>query len=623
MRGAPAPARRETDRRLLLLSVVALSAAYAWWHLGRGWIAHDDGALGQSAERVLRGELPHRDYIEIYTGGLAYLNAAAFRMLGISLWTMRLVLFAAFVGWVPALWYCASRLVRPMAATALTLLAVVWTIPNYPAPLPSWYNLFLATAGVAAMLRGLDTGRRRWTLVAGIAGGLSCVVKVVGVYYVAGVLLFLVFHAHAVARERTAGAGVLPERGRRYALVVTAALALFVIALLALVRRQAHPAELFQFVLPGAALAALLARNEWVRPAGGSRERIAGLASALWPFAVGVALPIAMFALPYLRAHAVGALLNGVFVLPTLRLGFASMRAIPVTWALTLVPVALLGALTMRAGPRTRRVTAIVMAVAVAAALIATGRHPLSYRVVWLAAFSALPVLVLTGAWTLSRERRGDADDPLRAQRTMLVLSVAAMCSLVQFPFSVPIYFCYVMPLVALVAAALHGYLPGRASPVPEALLAFLFLFAVLRTNTSDVTTFGGSWIPYGPVAPLPAGRGGIVVQADDARMYDRLVPLLREHARGGVTWASPDSPEVYFLTGLRNPTASLFEFFDEPVGAEERLLAALERNGVTAIALNARPSFSPGISAAMFRRLAIRYPHARNVGIFQVRWRD
>ena len=116
-RGEPAHidqprARRSPHTRTVVLLLVAISAAYVGWHLFRGWIPHDDGALGQSAERLLNGELPHRDFDDIYTGGLSYLNAAAFELFGTSFASLRLPLYAAFLIWVPALYYIASRFVR-------------------------------------------------------------------------------------------------------------------------------------------------------------------------------------------------------------------------------------------------------------------------------------------------------------------------------------------------------------------------------------------------------------------------------------------------------------------------------------------------------------------------------
>ena len=116
--------------------------------------------------------------------------------------------------------------------------------------------------------------------------------------------------------------------------------------------------------------------------------------------------------------------------------------------------------------------------------------------------------------------------------------------------------------------------------------------------------------------------RGGVDVPADQARSYGALVERLRAHARGGYTWASPDSPEVYFLSGLANPTRTLFEVFDDPPNRPDDVLRILDAHGVTAIVLGA-PSFSPPISPEMYAKLSARFPHAEDVGPFQLRWRD
>ncbi len=66
--------------RLMVLAVVlAVAGIYAGFHIGRGWAPSDDGALSQSALRVMQGQLPHRDFAEIYTGGLSFIHALAFR----------------------------------------------------------------------------------------------------------------------------------------------------------------------------------------------------------------------------------------------------------------------------------------------------------------------------------------------------------------------------------------------------------------------------------------------------------------------------------------------------------------------------------------------------------------
>lgn len=615
---------RETDWRLVLLGVLLVSAVYVHSHLGRGWMPFDDGALAQSAERLIQGQLPHRDFNEIYTGGLTWLNAAAFRLLGTTLWSLRLVLFAVFLAWVPAVFYIASRFTRPLAAGGVVLLAVVWSLPNYSAAMPSWYNLFLATFGVAALFRHLEGGRRRWLVAAGVAGGLSFLVKVVGLYYVAGVLLFLVFHAHAQSRSASA-ADARRGSGNGYATFVSVSLLLFVAALWSVVRHQLHAPELVQFFIPGALLATLLVRNEWTQPAGESRARFAMLARLVVPFLAGVTLPVALFLVPYARAGALGAFATGVFVLPMRRFDLAHYPALPLTTMLALVPIALLVLWAHRAagGRGIRRRETVMLALALLLLLVVTRRNDALYRAVWYAARSLLPVLSVGGIVLLARARAADIASPLLRARAMLLLSVTALCSLVQFPYSVPNYFCYVAPLVALTALALSSYLRPMAGAVPGLLVAFFAAFAVLRANARPLQSMGFSYQPSYPMATLALERAGIEVPQIHAAAYEALVPMLRAHARGGYTWASPDTPEIYFLAGLRNPTRSLFEFFEDSTNGNERVLRALDAHGVTAIVLNVQPSFSSAITEEMFRQLSERYPHARNIGPFHLRWRE
>src|SRR5258708_1668833 len=95
--------------------------------------------------------------------------------------------------------------------------------------LDRWLVL-LAVLLLGALLRFLEDGRRGWLLVAGVVGGLSILVKVVGLYYIAGVLLFFVFEVQETTNREADGA---PRIARGYAAVVTGALLLFVAALLA------------------------------------------------------------------------------------------------------------------------------------------------------------------------------------------------------------------------------------------------------------------------------------------------------------------------------------------------------------------------------------------------------
>jgi len=155
---------------LVLGAVLAIATVYVGVHIGKGWVPADDGILGQSALRVMQGQLPHRDFAEIYTGGLSVIHAVAFRVFGVSLMSLRLCAFLFFLAWIPAVYYVALRFTKALPAGLITLVAVAWSYPNYPAAMPSWYNLFLATFGAAALLRYVEARRLRWLFVAGVCG---------------------------------------------------------------------------------------------------------------------------------------------------------------------------------------------------------------------------------------------------------------------------------------------------------------------------------------------------------------------------------------------------------------------------------------------------------------------
>ena len=69
---------------MVLGAVLAIAGVYVGAHLGSGWVPADDGILSQSALRVMQGQLSHRDFAEIYTGGLSVINALDFRVFGVS-----------------------------------------------------------------------------------------------------------------------------------------------------------------------------------------------------------------------------------------------------------------------------------------------------------------------------------------------------------------------------------------------------------------------------------------------------------------------------------------------------------------------------------------------------------
>jgi hypothetical protein len=108
-----------------------------------------------------------------------------------------------------------------------------------------------------------------------------------------------------------------------------------------------------------------------------------------------------------------------------------------------------------------------------------------------------------------------------------------------------------------------------------------------------------------------------------DSVGYESAIALLKAHATGPYTYAAPDAPEIYFLSGLENPTPTMHEFLDPPTGRTERVLETLHRRGVTAIAINRGPRFSGPLPPALLDSLRTWYPDSASTPFFVIRWRS
>jgi 4-amino-4-deoxy-L-arabinose transferase-like glycosyltransferase len=483
--------------------------------------------------------------------------------------------------------------------------------------MPSWYNLFFATFALACLLRYFDKRRTRWLVGAGLACGLSIIVKSTGIYAVVALLLVLLFDEQVRAESKTLG-----RRGSHLAFVLVCAGAA-VAFLVVLLHRRLGASEVANFLVPGSCISAFLLWNEVrVRHVGAS-SRFRSLLIPLGSLGLGLAFPVVFFVAPYVASNSVGSLLQGLIVEPSARLRFAAispptLSSIPIT---ILVLIAFVGLGCALSRPKLgERLTGAGLLVIW---LVLTGTSH-GYQTTWVAVRDASILLVPIGVVLLAAVIRKRGSNPSENVRTFAPLALFAFATLIQFPFSTPIYFCYVAPLLFLAALALaaHGRERGRAALSTTGLVGlFLFLaaFGVMRMNQ----VFFGGRATIGEGAPLGLARSGpLQVFPPDSRLYQRVVARIQEAGTGRYIYAGPDAPELYFLADRQNPTRTTFEFFQRGPRQDRELLQALDRHGVSVVALNLRPSFSPRLNSTLLAALAARYPQHERIGRFELRWR-
>jgi hypothetical protein len=611
---------RDRSTTIAALALWILCAVYASQFIYRGWIPHDEGTIGQSAERVLAGELPHRDFEEVYTGGLTYLHAAGMKIFGVNLRSPRLVEFAFFMAFLAAVYAIGRRVASVAGALMAMALVTVWSLPNYFVSLPSWYNLFLATYGLLALLHYLETGLRRWLVIAGMCGGLSMLAKISGVFYLAGGLLFLAY------LEQPPGVRATPAgRGASRLWIVLAIGAGSCLALLAVALASGKVNSRFiSLFVPALFVGLFVVWNEWAAGAGRVSERVSRLWSLYWPFIAGAVLPLFAFVLFYWTQDAVADLVRGVFILPQRRLGDTSWPPPSMaTWGLS-VPYAIL-VLAGRHRAIQRQAPAAVALAILLGVMLLVGYRPAVNTAVSLAARSMTMVAVVTGIWLLAvRRDEGDASTlASHGSRIFLLITMAATVALVQFPYATPTYFFYAAPMTILAIMTVIYAQPHSPMRLHLGVAVFFLIFAAAFMNRSYVGYRDVSWafVPYRADATLDLERGGLRVPASDKQTYEGVMRLLEEHAAGGTIYAGPDCPEIYFLSGFPNPTPVIFDFLASAHQDASRMEALLAKAPIRAAVINTGSVFSPPLDPAVVALLERRFPSSEKIGRFVVRF--
>lgn len=212
-------------------------------------------------------------------------------------------------------------------------------------------------------------------------------------------------------------------------------------------------------------------------------------------------------------------------------------------------------------------------------------------------------------------------EDPTQRRFLFASASTLAWTSLNQFPFAAPIYFCYVTPLALISGAALcntSSRLRSRTI-LPWALM--VLLFALLSSHRAYIDTLGILHAPRRFDAPLNLPRAHLKVSLNDVETYRRVVLSIARHLRSGQLLAGPDCPEVYFLSGVVNPSGALFDFFSlDTARPSEDGLAAWSDGDV--IVVNLTPGFTPKPSEGLLEKLRLAFPNGEHIGKFEVRWR-
>jgi hypothetical protein len=248
-------------------------------------------------------------------------------------------------------------------------------------------------------------------------------------------------------------------------------------------------------------------------------------------------------------------------------------------------------------------------------ALVARAAHSFDFVFgIWCSVVVLTPVVVLAGVALVWFRDRPDARTKLGRQQVVLLVSLAATCSLVQYPYAAPIYLCYMVPLTVFAIVAIVS--TGKRHCGTYALASVIGLYLVFGVVSLVPLHVYQAASMAGPMLTMQSPRAG-GLKIEEAVFFDDLARFLREHSPNGLMFAGNDCPELYFLSGLKNVTP------DDPGAPPEEILEAIQSDDLNLVVINDAPFFPgaamrPDVKAEVIKR----FPHSTRFGVFNVFWK-
>jgi hypothetical protein len=488
---------------VLLVSTLVMIAYH-----NRFWAPADEGKFAHIAERILLGEVLHREVQDLHAGYINYVNAAAFSLFGVRMVSMRYplalvtIIQAGLMFLVLKRGGVATALVGGLALTSLSFV-------QFLNPTPNWYTLFLAVATVAWLsYNPLSLPRRH--IVTGILIGTAFLFRQLsGVFLASGVLVFLLLE------KPGAGATGAPRLAR-------ALLALIAVGNAWYILRVTDPVGWVLFgVWPLAVV--LLA---WLRTKRSDEEVLA----LVRDLTVGSLISV----FPLLSYHLAHGALGDWF-----RDTFISAISIPTLGFMQRPGYFTLGIAAWR-GFQSGEMDKVINAGLYTCLLL----------------ISALLGFVLFRG--LIRGSRSSVH-PLPV--------IATFYALVSLHYQLPIYLFYTVGLslaaVLLLTSESNSSTRRVTIAVSSVIAGVALYYQAAMPVTRPLRDIVAGERRF-PTTPLPSPVAGIYVDTAEARLYASLVRLIdRETGFGDTIFALPMNTELYFLGRRTNP----FKFYNTAVG--------------------------------------------------------
>ena len=170
------PPRAHKDSVIALLLFLA-SLAYLFLFRRYSAMDPDEGIVLQGAERILRGEVPYRDFFSFYTPGSFYLVAGMFRVFGDSFVVGRTSIAIVGSGLSGVTYLLARRVCSWRIALLTAGLTMTTTTPYRFLVLHNWYATFFGCLSLYSAVRLLESHKIKWAFATGSLVALTVLIE--------------------------------------------------------------------------------------------------------------------------------------------------------------------------------------------------------------------------------------------------------------------------------------------------------------------------------------------------------------------------------------------------------------------------------------------------------------
>lgn len=498
----------------LFIGVIVVALVY-WVTFDHEWIASDEGYYAHSAQRVLNGEIPHKDFHEIHPGYITWMNAFSMKVFGESFLSLRIPI--VMLGLIQAiLLFQIFKHKQGVIAVMSMLLITVMGLPATPNPTANLYALFFSVVAIRILIIN-EFHCQKWSvLLLGITIG-CCILfrQLSGVLLGIGVFVWVLSHG----RMR------IDLRDNEQVSKISKLILFIAVVLLisyAVFKGDGFSKLLFSYPAIGVAIYAVYI----ARP-----EKNKAIFFFKWVF-LGMILSFLPIAI-YLVWH--GILFNwyyDVFVLPMSLLGMEFLNH----QSYSVLFLSLLESF--------RSINSVVQLV-----------HFLS----WMGLFLIPPII---GLAALKRLREIEVDNFETKDMHPLII-VGPVYAISAMHYEIALYLLWAIPPVLLASIVSLK----NNSALKNIVIGWLFIviFGVFSSTFRNPVWSG---FPASYVLDKPkllersyflGDKARLFLSKEDVDFYKRNLDFIAEHVKSNETiFSFPTHAEWYFLSGRKNPTKHL-----------------------------------------------------------------